>query len=284
MVEIDTVPSMKDFQLNLAVARSWFQKAQDTPYVVVRVDPEHAKAWGEALGLAVRRCYIADALLMQSASVHGVPEIEIIASKLPDPGATMAGDFGEILVCVYQASEEATNEPIGTLKWRLKQDRKKPAPFSDVVQFVLPSWPTPTADDVVLCAEVKAKSTKSKFEPIKTAIEGCEKDRTSRLADTLVWLRERALTQDLGELKIDHLARFINAVDYPAAKRRFRAVAVVSADILSDELKGAPTSSSADYTVVVIAVPDLKATYSSVFDAARNAVAVAENATAAQQQ
>ena len=44
----------------------------------------------------------------------------------------------------------------------------------------------------------------------------------------------------------------------------------------------APTAAPTDYTVVVISVPELKATYTSVFDAARKAVAVAEAALAAQ--
>ena len=56
---------------------------------------------------------------------HGIAEAEIIASKLPDPGSTMAGDFGEILVCVYQAAEDPANEPIGTLKWRLQAGSEK---------------------------------------------------------------------------------------------------------------------------------------------------------------
>jgi hypothetical protein len=123
---------------------------------------------------------------------------------------------------------------------------------------------------------VKTKSASGSFAPIKNAIEGCEKDRTSRLAGTLLWLRERALTEDLGNLKIEHLNRFINAIDHPPAQKRFRAVAVVAADLLAGELADAPEKAPQDYTVVVISVPDLKATYTSVFAAARRAVAAAE--------
>lgn len=114
----------------------------------------------------------------------------------------MSGDFGEILVYLYQAAKEHPVEAIGPKKWRLKQDRTKPSPHSDVVHYVLPSWPTPSAQDVILCAEVKTKATAGKTAPIKEAIEGCENDRTGRLARTLVWLRERALTEDLGDIEL----------------------------------------------------------------------------------
>jgi hypothetical protein len=267
---------MNDLGVDLAGARTWFPHDRETPYVLVRVDDAYAKRWAEVLGLAVRRCYVTDALLSQSATVHNIPQLDVIASKMPDAGATMAGDFGEILVYLYQGALEHPRVAIGATKWRLKQDRTKPAPYSDVVQLVLPSWPIPSADDVVLCSEVKTKSTKSTFTPIKMAIEGCEKDRTSRLASTLVWLRERALTEDLGDLTIEHLDRFINATDHPPAQKRFRAVAVVAAELLEAELADAPAQAPPDYTVVVLSVPDLQATYTSVFAAARQAIAAAE--------
>jgi hypothetical protein len=125
---------------------------------------------------------------------------------------------------------------------------------------------------------VKTKSTNGDSTPIKSAIEDSLKDRTSRLAKTLVWLRERALTEDLGDIKIEHLDRFINATEHAEARKRFRAVAVVSSDLVEAELADAPAEAPADYTVVVISVPELQATYTSVFAAARQAIAAAEAA------
>jgi hypothetical protein len=273
---------MNDLGLDLQQVRTWFPHEKEAPYVLVRVSEAQAKGWADALGIAVRRCYVTDALLSESAAARNVAQAEVIASKLPDAGSTMAGDFGEILAYLYQGTQVQPQVAIGATKWRLKQDRTKPAPYSDVVHFVLPSWPTASTEDIVICSEVKAKSGKSAFAPIKKAIAGCEKDRTSRLADTLVWLRERALTEDLGDLKIEHLNRFIEAIDHPPAQKRFRAVAVVTADLLEGELADAPAEAPADYTVVVISVPELKATYTSVFEAARQAVAAAEAALVAQ--
>ena len=163
---------------------------------------DHVKRWAKELGLAVRRCYLSDTRLHERTKALGISPLAIIAARLPDASATMAGDFGEILAYFYQAAKEHPATAIGPKKWRLKQDRAKPAPRSDVVHFVLPTWPTPSDDDVVLCSEVKTKSTKSKFSPIKSAIEDSAKDRTSRLAKTLVWLRERAMTEDLGDVQL----------------------------------------------------------------------------------
>lgn len=261
-----------DLGFDFARATAWFPHEQEQPYVLVRVSDKHAKSWADALGLAVRRCYVSDALVATKAEEHKVDETEIIAARMPDPGATMAGDFGEILVYLYQSAKELPAEAVGPKKWRLKQDRTKPAPHSDVVHFVLPSWPKSSDKDLLLCSEVKTKSTDGDSTPIQSAIEDSAKDRTSRLARTLVWLKERALLEPLGDVQIPHLDRFIKATDHPPATKRFRAVAVVCQSLVDEELKNAPTAASPEYTVVVIAVPDLKRTYSAVFDAAKKAV------------
>lgn len=269
---------MNDLGLDLQQVRTWFPHEKDAPYVLVRVSDAHAKAWADALGMAVRRCYVTDTLLSESAASRNVAQAEVIASRLPDAGSTMAGDFGEILVYVYQSAQQHPQAVIGATKWRLKQDRTKPAPHSDVVHLVLPSWPASSADDLVLCSEVKTKSTNGASTPIKSAIEDSVKDRTSRLARTLIWLRERTLTEDLGDMKLEHLDRFINATEHPEAQKRFRAVAVVAADLLEAELADAPVETPTEYTVVVISVPELQTIYTSVFTTARQAIAAVEAA------
>ncbi len=224
------------------------------------------------MAVPVRRCYIDDALLEQRAQAVGRPKSELVAAKLPDRGSTMAGDFGEILVFLYNAAAEPDVEFLGPKKWGLRQDRTKPTPHSDVVQFVLPHWPKASTDDRILCSEVKTKSTNGHSRPISSAIADCAKDRTSRLAKTLVWLKERALLNDLGTTTVAHFERFTKAIDHPEAQKQFRAVAVVCASLVDDELADAPEKESTDHTVVVIAVPDLKQRYEHVFDAVRSTV------------
>lgn len=268
---------MNELGLNATNVLPWFPHERNQPYVLVRVSAENANAWVIALRDAVRRCYLSDEALRNRA--HELePEIQgtfesrqaaIINSKLPEPSATMAGDFGEILIYAYQAAKALPRATIGPKKWKLKETRTKAAPYSDVVQFILPSWPIPSAQDEVLCAEVKLKSTVSLFNPIKVALEGCEKDRTSRLSKTLEWLKDRAISENLGEVQLAHLNRFIHATDHPAAIKRFRAVAVICENLVNAELPNAPQQPSPDYELVVVAVPNLHAVYNAVFEAAK---------------
>lgn len=260
------------FDVHLPV--SWFPHDQDVPYVLIRVNREHARAWAHVLAGSVRRCYITDALLEERSATLGIPKADILAAKLPNAGATMAGDFGEILVYIYHAAREHPKAAVGPKKWRLKQDRTKPAPHSDVIHFVLPEWPAPSAKDVLLCSEVKTKSTSGASRPIKAAIEDSALDRTTRLARTLVWLKERALVEDLGDITMAQLERFIQATDHPPVRRRFHAVAIICSSLVDRELGDAPKEATVDCTVVVISVPELRQTYTAVFNAARRSVAV----------
>lgn len=259
---------MKDLEINIDDLLSCFVNEQEDPYVFISVTEECVASWSETLGLPVRRCYVTDDVLQEHHQRTGFSKTDLLAAKLPDRGAIMAGDFGEILVYLYHAVCEHPTAIIGPKKWRLKQDRTKAAPGSDVVHFVVPSWPNASEEDRVLCSEVKTKSTPGGSTPITSAIEDCKKDRVSRLAKTLVWLKERALNEDLGTTTISHLERFIKATDNPPAQKHYYAVAVVGSSLVEAELLDAPKEASEDFKVVVISVPLLKELYENVFDAA----------------
>lgn len=263
---------MDELGFDFADAVAWFSHDQDQPYVLVKISAESVAQVIATIGIPLRRCYISDATLTQAALQHGISQAEIVRAKLPDPGSTMSGDFGEVLVYFYQATKELPASAIGPKKWRLKQDRTKPAPKSDVIHFVMPNRPNASAVDAVLCSEVKAKATAGTTTPIADAIADCKKDRVSRLASTLVWLRERAMTEDLGDVDIALLNRFIDAIDSPPAAKRYRAVAVVCSTLLDAELAAAPSDASTEFTLVVIAVPDLRITYTAAYAAAHASV------------
>ena len=95
---------MLDLGVDLALVRSWFPHLQETPYILIRVSPEHAQTWASTLKVPVRRCYVTDQVLLESAERSGVSQTEIIAAKLPDPGSTMSGDFGEIVTYLCQGA------------------------------------------------------------------------------------------------------------------------------------------------------------------------------------
>lgn len=260
---------MNDLGLEFEDTVAWFPIETHPTHLFIRVTEAQAKAWSTELALAMRRCYITDVVVNTQAANKTIPHISVIAAGLPDAGATMAGDFGEILVYFLQGASVLPKSAIGLKKWRLKQDRLKPAPYSDVVHLVLPSWPSPSSHDALLCSEVKTKSTDGNSEPIKSSIEDCEKDRTTRLAKTLLWLRDRAITGSAEGASIAQLNRFIEAAGLPATEKKFQAVSVVCESLVDGELAAIPAQASAEFTVVVVAVPDLRNTYMAVFDAAK---------------
>lgn len=259
---------MDELGFDFKNALAWFPHDKEQPYVLVRMSAQHVAELSKVMDVPLRRCYITDAALDAAANQHGLTREEVVRAALPDAGAVMSGDFGEVLTYFYHATRALPADAIGPKKWRLKQDRTKPAPKSDVIHFIMPDRPQASEADTVLCSEVKAKATASTFTPIAHAIIDCKKDRTSRLASTLVWLRERAMTTDLGDVDIPLLNRFIDAVDHPPAVKRFRAVAVVSNDLLDNELISAPPEADPEFTLVVIGVPDLRATYTALYAAA----------------
>lgn len=263
-----------DLGLSFQATLGWFSVEQKASYRFVSVTPAQATELPNALGMAIRRCYISDEKVSTQA-IKYPPATKVIAAALPDPGSVMSGEFGEILTYFYQGSTALPMAAVGLRRWHLKQDRNKAAPYSDVVHLVLPDWPNPSANDAVLCSEVKAKSTKGKFEPIQKAIEGCDTDRISRLAGTLAWLRERAITGATEGASVEQLTRFIEPAGLPAAIKKFHAVAVVCDSLVTDEITKAPATRSPDYEVVVISVPKLKETYETAYTTAMNAVPLA---------
>ncbi|WP_201263268.1 Hachiman antiphage defense system protein HamA [Mycobacterium avium] len=257
---------MRDLGLDPDALKKLFSNAQQSPYVVINVSAEFVAQLGPDLGTAFRRCYITDDAVSRRVAETKATQRDVIAVKIPDRGSVMAGDFGEILTSLVQAAEEHPTELLDPRKWRLKNDRTKAAPRSDVVQFVLPRWPDASSEDRLICSEVKTKSTASSNSPILQAIADSQKDSDGRLVKTLVWLRERALDTGLESVSIDQLNRFIEAIDHPPAEREFRAVAVVCDGLIKAELEGFELPDTEDRAVVIVVVPDLKQNYEAVYD------------------
>lgn len=209
-------------------------------------------------------CYISQEKLQERSELTGLPLSELIANKIPDKGSVMSGDFGEIFTLYFLDSQYEDDLEL-IKKWRYKQDRKKAAPHSDVVLFGIKDLHNPSEDDFVICAESKQKATSSKFDPITSAISGYKVDSTSRLAKTLVWLKEKAIDEENKD-NIDLTSRFADKLDINYSKL-YKAVAVVDRDLLDDEITkdiDLPDKND-EFEVIVIGIDDLKCRYESVF-------------------
>lgn len=257
---------MKELNVDLDLVQSWFTRDDESPIVRVASTDAFEASYLRELADVVRRCYASDDVIAYRASQLGVTRAAVVAALLPDKGSVMSGDFGEIIAYLVLGSQEHPTEVIGPKRWRLKQDRTKAAPGSDVVQFVLPNWPTPSGEDRLVCAEVKAKATSSNFTPIANAIEGMKKDRLGRAAKTLNWFKERAILGELDSSTIDIVDRFLDAVDHPEATKDFWAIAVLCTSLVDGEPDDVPEIPD-DCRVAVVTIPELKARYEAVFKA-----------------
>jgi hypothetical protein len=257
---------MEELGLDLAEVGNFFSETHSEPYVLVAIAENQTADWTELLAVPARRCYISDGQLKAIVSDQGHSHETVVGAVIPDKGSTMAGDYGEIVAAVYLASCAHPACVLDPKMWRLKSRRTKASEGSDVVQFQLPHWPTSSDEDTIVCAEVKTKSTDGASAPVKSAIEDSRKDRESRLSKTLVWLRERAILGSLGTVELAHIDRFVKATDHPPASREFRAVAVISSELLAAELADVVVPDDAGCTLVVISVPDLKANYEGLYE------------------
>jgi hypothetical protein len=219
-------------------------------------------------------CYITKKELKERKEKTGRSESELLANKFPDPGNVMSGDFGEI-VTLFFLSEEAEKKVSRVKKWRYKQDRKKPAPHSDVIILYRENPGKPSKKDYVICAESKQKSTKSKFNPIEDSLKGYKEDKTGRLARTLVWLREKAIDKEsVGT--IDLISRFTGKNLTVEFGKKFKALAIVDRTFLDDEVTKEielPEQND-EFEVVVIGIDNLKNLYEKCFSRAKEEVEI----------
>jgi len=235
--------------------------------------PDKARIVEDYLVKQLPTCYIASQHLKNRAEETGLSASEVLANKLPDPGHVMSGDFAEILTLFFLGSERQ-EKTVLVKKWRFKQDRLKSAPHSDVIILYRKDNKSPSSEDFVICAESKQKATASSFIPIAKAMEGFEKDRTGRLARTLLWLREKAI--DSGSISmIEYLQRFVRANPVSFFKY-YKAVAIIDREILDAELSRplALPEQNANFEVVVLGINRLYEMYNKVYQRAIREVQV----------
>ncbi|AHC16000.1 Hachiman antiphage defense system protein HamA [Salinispira pacifica] len=211
------------------------------------------------------QCYISGTKLQTQQLRTGLSIREILKSVFPDRGSVMAGDFGEIFTLNY-LSDYAHSEVHKVYKWRYKQDRNKPAPHTDVIVIFRDSDDTASANDYVLSAEAKVKSTNGNFSPIEASIEGAANDKTGRLARTLVWLKEQAIKHENKET-IEYISRFTDQLLETSFKKKYRAVSLIDMNYIGQELAKdiCVPEISDDFRVIAFGIHNLKQLYEETY-------------------
>lgn len=263
---------MHEFGLDLDLIRSFFDEDGEA-IIRVAVATDVADTWPTILADAMRLAYIADDTLADGVAATGKTKAEVLAGKLPTVGSIQSGDFAEFVAALFLGAREADVDVLDTKKLRLKYDRDKASPRTDIVQLHLPAWPHASDADRVVCAEAKGKATRSNSSQAEAAIAGAVSDREGRLAKTLVWLRARALgdghggTLAGGTVTFQHLDRFVEADAHPPYERVFNAVLIICESLVADELKDLDPPDPDECGLFVISIPDLKGAYQAMLAA-----------------
>lgn len=236
--------------------------------------------------LPFRRAYITDEKLDKIEAKKQNPRTDIIKRRLPDPGDVMSGDFGEILT-FYMATELWSPEVNYTpMKWRFKDDPKKASPKTDVILFqFINDVEHPDANDKLITYEAKAHATavtgKYKMHKQKKAITykdgkdvcsfvdaifDADKDRASRVGESIIYLKNHAENNDDDEL-MNVLLRFENGYSN-SYKAEYNAVAIIESTDLANQIARMPAdllTTFPDITLYCMPIKDLQNVYERVY-------------------
>lgn len=235
--------------------------------LIFKMTSAEAAIFADGLPAAFRDCYLDDQSIANA--LHGgigTTRRDVILSAIPDNPSVASGDFGEVMSYLLLKSRHATRDVDGPKKWRWKTDRNKPAPHTDVVLFSATHPPSPT--DCVIAAESKSRATSASQLQFLNALSGAKKDKTSRLAKTLVWFREKAIRTGDGEL-LRKMKRFIDAPESGNGPylKEFKAVLVTDSTLQDEEIttfnQAAPDLDGIE--VIVISIPDMRSFYDHLF-------------------
>lgn len=190
----------------------------------------------------------------------------LIDYVLPSVGNIKSGDFGEIFTYFFINSEYINNGTVlyGPKKWVWKTSKDTPAPFTDVCFFHAKDIKRPSNADFVISAESKMCATKPSIKEnrIQDAIDGANKDRYSRLAQTICWL-EAKCEREGNTTSADYIRRFKDAVKN-GFNKIFYALAIIDESLFDDQLKKGYNNYS-DIKLYLISIKQLKELYEAFF-------------------
>jgi hypothetical protein len=252
-------------------------KEEHKDFVLLYLKDDEWEEFLYKLPIEYRKSYITDSDLERRVKNFSTsPQIEL-SEILPTEGNIKSGDFGEILTYFLLTERHKNQNVNGPRKWRWKQEKNVPAPYTDVILFSIKSG-KPSINDLLISAESKMKSTINKdYHPIQNAIDGAEKDYVSRIANSLSWLRKKHKDESLKEgapverLKsyVDSIERFIKSETLGEYTKQLKAVAFVDKSFLTNEIMkevSLPSVTGILLEVIVVSIKDLKTAYEKVFE------------------
>jgi hypothetical protein len=193
---------------------------------------------------------------------NGISEGEFLEQYvLPDIGNIKSGDFGEMLSYFF-ITEHYTDKGFVLFcprKWLWKEDRNKSTPYTDVVGFYREDKTNPSENDFIVSVESKMKATKSDKHRIQDAIDGANKDKLTRLAKTLVWLKEKYARNGDEKNRI-FIERYVDPVGIGTYNKIYKAFAILERIFENAEITQLIKDKDG-ITIIVITMKNLKDIY-----------------------
>lgn len=225
-----------------------------------------------------KSCYITDEDLQKRIENFSSTKEKEFLEILPDKGNIQSGDFGEILSYFFFKERHKSKKVDGPKKWRWKQDKNVPAPYTDVILFSIKKDGKASKDDLLISVESKMKAVvNDNYNPIQAAVDGAEKDYISRIASSLSWLRKKykeeslkanARIEDLKNI-VNSIERFIKSEIYGEYNKKIKAIAIIDKDFFEAELAKEikiPLQNGMSLSVFAVSINKLKCIYEKVYE------------------
>lgn len=213
------------------------------------------------------RSYITEEKIREQKSKYNETSDDIYNQYIPDDPKLMSGEFGEILSYgLIKELYERIGLNISGLKKTLHKEAKNVASHgTDIVLFYQKNSATPSDEDILISAEVKAKATKKNDSAILKAVKDAEKDYLNRLAETLIWLKRKY--KEIDDISgFNSIQRFCDPLKTITFHKHFKAIAVIDKNFLSSEKRPKTTTIKDDLEIILILIDNLKGTYETVYN------------------
>ncbi len=219
-----------------------------------------------------RMAYIDDEQLKSDVDAQVWTREDGIKMRLPTNPSLKSGEFGEILMFYILFCFVHKDATIAPVKWRWKENCDMPCHLNDLAFFKCLDHEHPSTTDYISCYEIKTKALAPSpvtSSQINDAINGANKDKTSRLAKLLVYLKTNySKERDYEKVRIVERFEEAAAASYD---KKFGAAIVVDRKYLQKHIKNInpkklTLAQNENISIYAVPISEMKALYEELYD------------------
>ncbi len=240
--------------------RKYYSRKDDGDLTIYEISEDNISILCDILPKCFLHCYVSEDKIKEGLQC-GYTRESVIETYIPSSPQIKSGEFGEIISLHIMNDTYSKTHPLAPLKWRYKEDKNTPSHKTDFILIC-----NENNCDFIVAAECKTKATYQTKNPIIEAIKGMKKDAMSRLSDTLIWLKYKAIQSGNKEV-LDRLNKLLDPVTQGSYPKQFKAIAIIDKKLFSLPLHNNDDVKELDfnYEIIAIIVPNLKENYEKIF-------------------